>query len=372
LKLAPGSTIGLLGGGQLGRMIALEGKKLGYEFLPWDTASGGPAEQVCGRAIVAPFDDRTAGNQFAGSCQLVTFEWENVPAALAERLEKTAPVLPRPSVLRVIQDRLVQREFLKKYGFPQTEYRSVSSPAELESAASQLGYPCLLKTRRLGYDGKGQAKLTGPQDLPKPAALLSQECILEAFVPFIKEVSVILARTQDGRTAVYPVAENVHRNGILHATLAPARIPASVANAAALQALSVADKLSFVGVMAVEMFWLGDEKILLNELAPRVHNSGHYTWGACKTSQFEQHVRAIAGLELGDVAQAAPALMINLLGDLWSGGEPDWSRLPAGAALTLYGKSKAAPGRKMGHVVFLDDAARRLEEADALISAVRR
>jgi 5-(carboxyamino)imidazole ribonucleotide synthase len=375
LKLPKGATIGLLGGGQLGRMIALESERLGYKFLPWDPVAGGPAEQVCGRAVVAPFDDRAAERRFADSCQLITFEWENVPAELAERLDKKVRVLPHTSVLGVIQDRLVQREFLATNGFPQTKYRSVDSSASLAAAAEQVGYPCLLKTRRHGYDGKGQVKLTGPQDLPKAAELLSKPCVLEAFVPFIKEISVILARTEDSRTAVYPVAENVHRNGILHTTFAPARIPANVSNAAALLALAVAEKIGHVGVMACEMFWLGGDgegQLLLNEIAPRVHNSGHYTWGACKTSQFEQHVRAIAGLALGDVTQTAPAVMINLLGDLWAGGEPDWSTLPAGAKLTLYGKAKAAPGRKMGHVVFLDDAARRLDEADAVISAVRR
>lgn len=367
--LPPGSTIGLLGGGQLGRMMALEGRSLGYRFVCWDPTAGAPSESVCDDAVVAPFDDKAAAEKFAESCDAITFEWENVPAGLVERLQAKRRVRPEADVLAVVQDRLVQRQFLSKHGFPQTDFRSVDSAVALEQSVHALGFPSILKTRRHGYDGKGQSRLGGASDLGKLAEPLNH--ILEKHVSFKKEVSVILARGEDGKTAVYPVAENVHKNGILHTTLAPARIPPSIERQAELLAVSIADELKYVGVMAVEMFWLGGDgngQLLVNELAPRVHNSGHYTWGACRTSQFEQHVRAVAGLPLGDTAQHTPAVMLNLLGDLWAKGEPDWSAaLRQGARLFLYGKAKPAPGRKMGHLLLLGDAEEALSQAESLL-----
>lgn len=349
--------IGLLGGGQLGRMIAQEGAKLGHSFMSWDPVADGPAQQVCAAAVVAPFDDAAAEDEFRSTCDVVTFEWENVPADLAERLG----AVPSARVLRVVQDRLAQREFLAKHGFPQTEFKRV------DKACDASFFPSILKTRRHGYDGKGQTRLAKAEDVPSGPL----EHILEAKVPFTKEVSVVLARTANGETAVYPVAENVHRNGILHTTLAPARVSDKVAKKAADLALAIAAKLDYVGVMAVELFVVG-ENLLVNELAPRVHNSGHYTWGACATSQFEQHVRAVSGMPLGPTTQKSPAVMINLLGDLWENGEPDWKKLPPGALLTLYGKKQAKPGRKMGHVVLLGDAEKALAGADALLAALKR
>ena len=349
-------------------MLATAGQALGYRFISWDPLPDGPAQQVCDDSVVAAFDDAAAAARFAKACDLITFEWENVPAELAERLQAKIPVRPDPSVLRIVQDRLVQRDFLKKHGFPQTEYRNVNDRPGLEKAFQEIGAPCILKARRLGYDGKGQARLSGPRELHSIREPLKH--ILERHVPFIKEVSVILARAQDGRTAVYPIAENVHKNGILHTTLAPARIPAGVEKTASALAVAVASKLRHVGVMAVEMFWLGGDgkgQLLINEIAPRVHNSGHYTWGACRTSQFEQHIRAICGLPLGDVKQHTPAVMINLLGDLWANGEPNWSRARARARLCLYGKSKPAPGRKMGHLLLLGDVERSLAQVEKLI-----
>ena len=372
--LPPGSTIGLLGGGQLGRMIALEGRSLGYRFVCWDPVAGAPSAAVCDDAVTAPFDDPAAKTRFAELCDVITFEWENVPAELVEQLQTKCPVRPDASVLAVVQDRLIQRQFLSKHGFPQTEYRSVDSRARLEDALKSIGTPSILKTRRHGYDGKGQTPLRSAQDAAAlPDAL---HHILEKRVSFVKEISVVLARTEDGKTATFPVAENVHRNGILHTTLAPARVPASVERQAALLAVSIANELEHVGVMAVEMFWLGGEgndQVLVNEIAPRVHNSGHYTWGACRTSQFEQHVRAVAGLPLGDVTQHTPAVMINLLGDVWAKGEPDWSAaLSRGAKLYLYGKEQAKPGRKMGHLLLLGDAERSLAQADELLRLLAR
>lgn len=373
--LEKGATIGLLGGGQLGRMIAQEGKPLGYRFACYDPVPGGPAAQVCDESFVAPFNDDEKGLDFAYACKLVTFEWENVPADFVDFIAEKTPVRPKASVLRVIQDRLVQREFLKGQNLPQTDFRAADDLPGLSDAAAQLGFPCVLKTRRHGYDGKGQRRLAHPRDELRCADILRPGAILEKFVPFRKEISVILARAEDGKTSCFPVAENTHRNGILHTTLAPADIPASVSKAAALLAVRVADALEFVGVLAVEFFWVGDAngQLLVNEIAPRVHNSGHYTLGACATSQFEQHVRAVAGLPLGPVTQKQPAVMVNLLGDLWKNGEPDWTLAEkAGARVFLYGKKDAKPGRKMGHLLFLGDAPKALAGADALLAALAR
>jgi 5-(carboxyamino)imidazole ribonucleotide synthase len=363
--LRPGSTIGILGGGQLGRMIALEGAPLGYRFLSLDPSEDAPASQV-GRAIRAVFGDERSELEFASRCDAVTLEWENVPAEVVERISALKPVFPSAGVLRTIQDRLVQRRFLASHGFPQTEFA--------EAGQEKFKGPSIVKTRRHGYDGKGQAAGGTPE-----AADLSrkQPCIVEKKVKFKKELSAIVARGQDGSTAVYPIAENVHRDGILHSTRAPADVPKSVAKRCASLALRIAEALDHVGVMAVELFWLGGDSrgaLLVNEIAPRVHNSGHYTWGACAASQFEQHARAVAGLPLGSTAQHTPAVMLNLLGELWEGGEPRWEKVLArpDARLHLYGKSQPKPGRKMGHIVLLGDAKKHLAGADALLASLKR
>lgn len=353
----PGGRLGILGGGQLGRMIALETRRLGIATAVFDPTPGGPAAQVCDEAVVAPFSDAAAAVALAKRCDAVTLEWENVPAELVEAVGASAPTFPSASVLRTIQDRLTQREFLASHGFPQTEFRKIDTIADLRS----FGFPAVLKTRRHGYDGKGQAVVKSEADLPKSEALLREAkipCIAERFVSFDKEVSVVLARGRDGSCAVYPIAENVHKDGILRETFAPARLPLELGRQAAVLALGIADKLGHVGVMAAEMF-LAQGKLLVNELAPRVHNSGHYTLGACVTSQFEQHARAVCGLPLGDPAPLTQSLMINLLGDLWSNGEPRWEKVLArgDVKLHLYGKAKPAPGRKMGHLLVLGQAA---------------
>ncbi|MDE2039322.1 MAG: 5-(carboxyamino)imidazole ribonucleotide synthase [Elusimicrobia bacterium] len=372
-SLRPGATIGLLGAGQLGRMLALEGAPLGYRFVCWGQAPGEPAAQVCELSLAAPFDDEAARRRFAESCDVATFEWENVPAALAKRLAKDLPVRPAPAILDTVQDRLIQRRFLKEHGFAQTPFADAAAPA---AALERLGRPCILKSRRHGYDGKGQFRIEKPGELSKVPALPGG-AVLERRVDFKKELSVILARWENGDVATYPVAENVHENGILRATLAPARLPAEIAQAAAALAAAIAEALKHVGVMAVELFWLGGsgkDQLLVNEIAPRVHNSGHYTLGACATSQFEQHIRAIAGLPPGSTSQREPAAMINLLGELWAGGEPRWDVVLArpDVRLHLYGKAQPRPGRKMGHLLLLGPAARDLKEADSLLAALRR
>ena len=337
-------TPGILGGGQLGRFLALAARGLGWRTAALDPSAGSPALQVVDVPIVGAVDDARAACRLAEISDVVTLEWELIALPVLEKVASLKPLHPSPAVLAFIQDRLTQRRFLTKHGFPQTEYGEANEAKDLPS------HPVILKRRRHGYDGKGQARLDPPASLAPAAEILRQPCIWEKIVPFQKEISVILARDRDGRTAVYPVAENVHRGGILHATRAPAEIPPPTARRATNLALEVAKALEHVGVLAVEMFLLADGTLLVNEIAPRVHNSGHYTLDACAVSQFEQHVRAVCGLPLGETA-AQPAVMVNLMGELWKNGEPDWRPLDAipGLKLHLYGKSEARAGRKMGH-----------------------
>jgi 5-(carboxyamino)imidazole ribonucleotide synthase len=283
-------------------------------------------------------------------------------------------------VLRTIQDRLVQKQFLDRIGLPQAAWAPAGDPAELAAALDRIGWPAILKVRRAGYDGKGQVRIDADADADAdadPAAQLArlhgQPAVVEEVVPFEREISVILARGAGGEHRIYPIAENVHRRHILHTTRAPAPMPEAQRRRAEEIAISVADALGHIGVMAVEMFELAGGRLLVNEIAPRTHNSGHYTYGACATSQFEQHVRAICGLALGDPRPLSGAVMVNLIGDLWSEGPPRWQHVLAhpGARLHLYGKDAPAPGRKMGHVLLLDDDTDRARaDADALIAAL--
>lgn len=373
--LLPGGVIGILGGGQLGRMLALEARRMGYHTGVLDPTPNGPAAQVADFHIAAPLDDRAAALELARHCAVVTLEWELISLDTLKRISARTPVYPGHQTLSVIQDRLVQRNFLKKNGFPQTQYNGIDGMTAFEEAIKKIGFPCLLKRRRFGYDGKGQLLLRSSADVKNAAGLLEAPCLMEAFVPFKKEISVILARGRDGKTAVFPVAENVHRNGVLHTTRVPALLTAAARNNAQHLAQALARRLEHVGVMAVEMFLTQDDRLLINEIAPRVHNSGHYTWGATATSQFEQHLRAVCGLPLGDTRLLSPVVMLNLLGDLWENGEPRWEaalRHP-GARLHLYGKKKPAPGRKMGHILLLDnDTAAALRLADALPDRLKR
>jgi 5-(carboxyamino)imidazole ribonucleotide synthase len=371
--MKPGQTLGILGGGQLGRLIAQAAKGLGFRTAALDAGRDSPALQVVDQPIVGAVDDAEAAKKLAAVSDVVTLEWELIPAPVLEEVLKLKPLYPGPAVLAVIQDRLTQKEFLKKHGFPQTDYGTAASAKDLPY------YPVIVKRRTHGYDGKGQARFASAAEAAKGADIFAAPCVWEKLVPFVKEVSVILARGRDGEIAVYPVAENLHRNGILHATRAPAQVDAAVAKQAEELARRLAQTLGHVGVMAVEMFLLADGSLLVNEIAPRVHNSGHYTLGACATSQFEQHARAVAGWPLGSVAQKAPALMVNLLGDLWEAGEPDWTALHSipGVTLHLYGKASARAGRKMGHYTVVGGAAaaeweRADERLDALARRARR
>jgi 5-(carboxyamino)imidazole ribonucleotide synthase len=372
--LAPGKTLGILGGGQLGRLIAEAAKALGYRTAALDAAKDSPALQVVDVPVVGGVDDPEAAKRLAECSDLVTLEWELISPAALEAAARVKPLFPAPSVLAVIADRLTQKKFLDKHGVPQTPYGEAASAADLPY------YPVIVKRRSHGYDGKGQARLNSAADAEKAPDIFAAPCVWEKLVHYQREISVILARGRDGGIAVYPIAENLHRGGILHATRAPAAVSPGVARRAVEIARGVAEALDHVGVLAVEMFVLpsersGEETLLVNEIAPRVHNSGHYTLGACATSQFEQHVRAVCGLPLGSVAMKDTAVMVNLLGDLWANGEPDWSKLGniRGLTLHLYGKSSARPGRKMGHyvVVGIESAAEWLR-ADERLASLRR
>ncbi|RKQ72799.1 5-(carboxyamino)imidazole ribonucleotide synthase [Oceanibaculum indicum] len=347
--IAPGATIGMLGGGQLGRMTALAAANLGYKVHVLTPERDSPTEQVCAATTIADYTDRAALEAFAKSVDVVTYEFENVPVEAAEFLMEKVPVRPGPEALRVAQDRLREKEFAANLGIGTAPFRAVGAADELAAAIAAIGTPSVLKTRRMGYDGKGQTKIlpgTNPDDAW--AAIGGQPAILEGFVSFHMEISVIVARGLDGQTLCYPPVENRHVNHILDTTIVPAPIPPALVAEAEEVARKMAEALDLVGLLAVEMFVTEDGRVLMNEIAPRPHNSGHWTMDACVTSQFEQMVRAVCGLPLGSVERYGDAEMKNLIGD----EAHDWLEIlrdPA-AKLHLYGKAEARPGRKMGHV----------------------
>ncbi len=354
--LPPGSTIGILGGGQLGRMTALVAANLGYRTHIFVNEADSPAVQVSAAATIAPFGDLAALARFAAAVDVATCEFENVPAAALRRVAAKRPVLPRPEIIEIAQDRLREKNFLRSIGVATAEFRAVDSPAALDEAAREIGRPAVLKTVRLGYDGKGQVTLHA--DIAADDAwrrMGAPHGILESFVDFACEISVVLARASDGSVAAYPAVENRHVNHILDTTIAPARVAPEIAAEAEAIARHIAERLDLVGVLAVEMFVTRSGAIVVNELAPRPHNSGHWTIDACVTSQFEQLVRAICGLPLGAIERHADAVMTNLIGR----DVENWRAVLAdpGAKLHLYGKSKMRPGRKMGHVTRLSPRA---------------
>ncbi|MGE0260141.1 MAG: 5-(carboxyamino)imidazole ribonucleotide synthase [Alphaproteobacteria bacterium] len=350
--LPPGSTIGILGGGQLGRMTALAAANLGYRTHIFVNEADSPAVQVAAASTIAPFGDIAALARFAAAVDVATCEFENVPAAALRRVAAKRPVLPRPEIIEIVQDRLREKNFLRSIGVATAEFRAVDGPEALDAAARELGRPAVLKTVRLGYDGKGQVMLgadTGAEEAWRRMG--APHGILESFVDFACEISVVLARAVDGSLAAYPAVENRHVNHILHTTIAPAGIVPEIAAEAAAIARHIAERLDLVGVLAVEMFVTKSGAILVNELAARPHNSGHWTIDACVTSQFEQLARAICGLPLGSTERHSDAVMTNLIGrdvEKWRAALDD-----PGAKLHLYGKSAMRPGRKMGHVTRL-------------------
>lgn len=368
----PGATIGFLGGGQLSRMMALEARRMGYGIAVLDPDPKGPAGQLADFCVEGEFDDLEGAKALAVRSDVVTLDTEHVPAEILQELEAICPVRPGAAVFRIVQDRAEQRRFLDGIGVPHTAHAEVGGLDDLNAAIASLGTPCVLKTRRSGYDGKGQVKITKVEEAAAAWGSIDQlPAVLEAFVDFEKEVSVLLARDVEGNCRFYPVAENVHRDHILYSTQVPARIAPELVAEAEQIGESIASALDHVGMMAVELFVTRDGRLLVNEIAPRTHNSGHYTFGPCVTSQFAQHVRAICGLPLGDTSLLQPVVMLNLLGDLWADGDPDWSpilSLPM-VHLHLYGKREARPGRKMGHVLVLGADEQQLAET---LSAVER
>ena len=356
-SLNPGSTIGIIGGGQLGRMLAIAARQMDYKTVVLDPDSNCPAGQVADRVIRSDYSDLKASSELAALADVVTYEFENVDADSVSSAEKHKPVRPSSSVLRTTQNRLHEKKALLQAGIPVANFRKVDSLRDLEDAASVLGYPMVLKTATEGYDGKGQSIIDGERDLAISYDQLSArnvDLIVEQFVSFKAEVSTICARTIDGMTATFDPAENIHRNHILDTSIVPARIDESVTDKARIIATDIAEKLDVIGLIAVEMFVTQENDILVNELAPRPHNSGHYTMDGCDTSQFEQLVRILAGMPITLPKLHSPTVMVNLLGEIWedTDGNPDWQRaleLP-GVSLHLYGKSAARVGRKMGHI----------------------
>lgn len=337
-------------------MFAIAGAQMGYHIHVYSPDKHTPAGEVAVREFSAPYEDEDALVQFAKSVNVVTFEFENVPSAVSTAIGNHSLIRPSASVLNISQNRLREKGALRDAGLPVPEFRAITSAAELQSAVEELGTPSVIKTASSGYDGKGQAVIRSDSDCSGVwESLNTDEAILEQFVDFEKEVSVVGARNPQGEFAVYRPFENTHENHILDVTLCPATLDAQVENQAIEIARTVFETLDVIGVLCVEMFVTRTGDLLINELAPRPHNSGHLTIDAHKTSQFEQQVRAICGLPLGSVDQLAPAAMVNLLGDLWNQGEPAWDRLCAMSSvnLHLYGKAAARPGRKMGHITTL-------------------
>jgi len=368
--ILPGSTLGVLGAGQLGRMFALAARRLGYRVHTYSTEPDAPAAQVADVAIVAPYDDLDQVAEFARSLDVLTFEFENVPAACAAAAEAETVVRPGGRALAIAQHRRREKEFLVAHGLPVTPFVPIVSEADLAGAFARAGGRAVLKTSRLGYDGKGQVAVAAGDDLAAAWDRLDrQEAILEAFIDLECEISVVAARSVNGDVSNFDPIENVHRHHILDVSVAPAAVSADLARQAVEVTRAVLEALEYVGVLCVEFFVSRDGRLLINEIAPRPHNSAHLTIDACPTSQFEQQVRAICGLPLGSAALRQPAAMANLLGDLWAGGEPGWAAALSnpGIKLHLYGKRSARPGRKMGHLTAT--AATRDEAREQVMSA---
>jgi len=347
----PGGTIGIIGGGQLGRMLALAAARLGLKTAIFNDAADAPAFQVTGTSVAAPYEDLDALARFADACDAVTFEFENLPAHAIAHLGEHVPVRPGAHALSVTQDRLTEKSFVEKLGLNTAPFFEVSSAAEAGEAFEKLKDRGILKTRRFGYDGKGQAKVLSRDEAVKAfESFKGVPAILEGFVDFSCEASVVAARGADGAFAAYDPPENEHENHILRRSTVPSRLTAGQVVEAKAIAKKIADALDYVGVLAVELFVGNDGSLLVNEIAPRVHNSGHWTIEACQCSQFEQHIRAVAGWPLGDPRRHADAVMENIIGaevEAWE------SLAKSGAALHLYGKAEARPGRKMGHLTRL-------------------
>ncbi len=375
--ILPGATLGLVGGGQLGRMFTMAARNLDYRVTVLDPDPLSPAAEFASGHLNTAYTHPVSLDEMAKTCAAVTTEFENAPAEALIELARRTTVRPSGHAVAIAQDRTIEKNFFSSNGFPVGPFAVIQSRGDIDDALRKVTLPGVLKTARFGYDGKGQARISTREELE--ATLIDWKgalCVLEEFVPLVQEISVVLARGADGKTALFPIAENRHVNGILDMTIAPARITAALATEAENIASRIAAKLDYVGVMAVEFFVIdgatGKERLLVNEIAPRPHNSGHYTIDACRTSQFEQQVRVLCELPLGDPSLHTPAVMLNLMGELWRGDNketpPDWQSVlkHPGAHLHLYGKRQARAGRKMGHVTVCDG-----DQAKALAVAIQ-
>ncbi len=366
--IPPGKTIGILGGGQLGRMLGQAAQSMGYRVQVFEPVGPCPAGAVANREVNASYDDLAALTAFARECAVVTYEFENIPSGPLDAIAPLVPLFPRAEVLHVTQNRQREKAWLRANGFPHVPYAEALD-GDLAAVIGQVGRPCVVKTADFGYDGKGQMKIVSDADLEKAAAIFrGRRCVLERWVDFSCELSVIVARSSAGETKAFPVAENIHTRHILDFSIVPARVSAPALREAEQLAVAIAEKLDVVGLLAVEMFLAANGEVLVNELAPRPHNSGHWSIDGCETSQFEQHVRAVCGLPLGPVGVREPTVMVNILGDAWRWqdgrvvGEPNWRAVLSEprAKLHLYGKAEPRSGRKMGHFTVRD---RNLETA---------
>ncbi len=363
--ILPGKTIGVLGGGQLGRMLAQAATRLGYRIHVYEPAANSPAGAVAHKEVNAPYEDLAALTAFAKECDVVTYEFENVPAAPLKAIEAVTQLRPHWSVLETTQNRSREKRWLRDHKFPHAKF---AEGTDVAAGIKEVGVPCVVKTADFGYDGKGQLKVMTDADIPAAVKKFAgQPVVIEQFIDFACEVSAVVARSPNAAVRVFPISENIHTNHILDFSIVPARVKPEVAAQAEKLARLIAEKINLVGVMGVELFVTKGGEVLVNELAPRTHNSGHWTIDACMTSQFEQQVRAICGLPLGAVTLLSPVVMVNILGDAWAKGEPKWDALLAqpNVRLHLYGKADPRPGRKMGHfTVTARDADMALELAE--------
>ena len=369
--IGPGATLGVLGSGQLGRMFTIAARRMGYRVHTYSPDEDTPTGQVADLEVTASYEDLDALRAFARHVDVVTFEFENVPIEAIDAVESLAPVRPSGVALHTAQQRAREKTFLADHGFPTVPFAQAATLDELWHAVARVGTPSIVKTAAFGYDGKGQHAVASPADVDHIwTAIGHQEAVVEKRISLQAELSVVAARGLDGEVAMYPVFENRHRHHILDLTTSPAAIPLEVARRAAEITRAILEQLQYVGVLCVEFFLSTDGELLVNELAPRPHNSGHLTFDAAITSQFEQQVRAICGLPLGSTEMLRPAAMANLLGDLWLGGEPNWNAACrfTDVKLHLYGKGQARPGRKMGHLTCL---AASVEAAQDRVIAAR-
>ena len=376
MRVLPGAVLGVLGGGQLGRMFVAAAQRMGYQIAVLDPAADNPTGRSADYSICADYDDEAALGRLADQCVAITTEFENIPAASLRQLSERRAVTPDARSVSIAQNRVLEKQFLRDNGFAIAPFAVIQQPSDHADETITCLLPGILKVSQFGYDGKGQKSVNHQADLTAAYAQLSHPiCVLEKFMPLQREISVVVARGSDGEIKSFPVAENQHVNGILDISIVPARIPPALAQQAQAVACRVAERLNYQGVLCVEFFVVQDDELLVNEIAPRPHNSGHYSIDACITSQFEQQVRTLCNLPLGETTQHSAAVMVNLMGELWQNGTPDWNVILqcTTAKLHLYEKTDARPGRKMGHFTVLGtDVDEALQQAILIKKQLQR